>query len=178
MTWCVYWPGFGWATLKAPRLGTGVNPWFKPSPVTTAVLQGLKGVSEGGKKICLFAYCKLEQTLGTRSGRYERSVCLPHYVVSVSHSNQRLMQMLNFPIEIISCSSWQEGPKIHTPGLIFAIYVVFRSMQNRNVFLLRRKSLFVPLHKSSHVLVSSYNYVIYVISLGVYSCVVWMWIWI
>lgn len=132
----------------------------------------------GGGGIHLFACCKLEQTLGTRSGKYQSRVCLPHYLVSVSHSNQRLTQTLNFPTEIISCNSWQEGPKKGTRGLIFAIYVVFGSTQNRNAFLLRRKSLFVPLHKSSHVLVSSYNNDIYVILLGVYSCVVWTWIWI
>lgn len=97
-----------------------------------AALQGLKGISEGGKNSCLFAYCKLQQTLGTRSGKYQRSVCLPHYLFSVSHSNQ----MLNFLTEIISCNSWQEGPKKGTPGLIIATYVVFRSMQNRNAFLL------------------------------------------
>lgn len=46
-----------------------------------------------------------------RSSNYQRSVCLLPYLVFVSHSHKRLMQTLNFPIELISCNSWQEGPK-------------------------------------------------------------------
>lgn len=72
-----------------------------------AILQEMKGISEGAKKktktnnlpVCLL--CKLEQTLGRRSCKYQRNTYLPHYLVSVSfksetNANAKLSNKNNF----------------------------------------------------------------------------------
>lgn len=86
-TCCVYWPSSGWAGLKTLRLGTGVSPWLKPSLLL--FYRKWRGFLKEGKKtlpVCLL--CKLEQTLGRRSCKYQRNIYLPHYLVSVSFKSE------------------------------------------------------------------------------------------